>query len=99
MSVTCGPRPTARLKRRVFRNALGYAVELGRLGLNAVEKIQRDSRSVAETVAAVSLSHPRTPVRCWLSAARIVPTAIPAPCHPARHACTDGQCYATTSSV
>jgi hypothetical protein len=28
----------------VFHTAPGYAVELGRLGLNAVEKIQRDTR-------------------------------------------------------
>jgi len=29
---------------RVFRTAPGYAAGLGRLGLNAAEKIQRDTR-------------------------------------------------------
>ena len=44
MSVTCGPRPTARFKRAGVRTAPGYAVELGGLGWNAAGKIQRDTR-------------------------------------------------------
>ncbi len=35
---------------RVFRTAPGYAAALGRLGLNAAGKIQRDTRPGAERI-------------------------------------------------
>ena len=41
---------TARRKRAVFHNALGYAVELGLLPANPAGKIQRTAAAVAETV-------------------------------------------------
>jgi integrase len=41
---------TGRRKRAVFHNALGYAVELGLLPANPVDKIQRKPAPAAETV-------------------------------------------------
>jgi integrase len=41
---------TARRKRAVFHNALGYAVELGLLGANPLDRIQWKPGAVAETV-------------------------------------------------
>jgi integrase len=41
---------TQRRKRSVFYNALGYAVELGRLGSNPVDRIQWTAPAVAATV-------------------------------------------------
>ena len=41
---------TQRRKRSVFYNALGYAVELGRLGSNPVDRIQWTAPAVAQSV-------------------------------------------------
>ena len=41
---------TQRRKRSVFYNALGYAVELGRLGSNPVDRIQWTAPAVAASV-------------------------------------------------
>lgn len=50
---TCAGKPAAtaqRRKRAVFYNALGYAVEQGRLAANPVDRIQWKAPEVAETV-------------------------------------------------
>ena len=41
---------TQRRKRSVFYNALGYAVELGLLGSNPVDRIQWTAPAVAQSV-------------------------------------------------
>jgi integrase len=53
-SATLAGKPAAgstqRRKRSVFYNALGYAVELGRLGSNPVDRIQWTAPAVAQSV-------------------------------------------------
>ena len=60
------PGSTQRRKRSVFYNALGYAVELGRLGSNPVDRIQWTAPAVApERGTGGSSSAPPRPGRSW----------------------------------
>jgi hypothetical protein len=54
---------TQRRKRSVFYNALGYAVELGRLGSNPVDRIQWAAPPSPRAWTAGSSSAPRRPGR------------------------------------
>ena len=54
---------TQRRKRSVFYNALGYAVELGRLGSNPVDRIQWTAPAVAASVDRRVVSAPPRPGR------------------------------------
>jgi hypothetical protein len=65
MSVTCGPRPTARLKRAGVPQRARLRGRASPLALNAVEKIQRTAGPSPRPSAAVSRPRPRRPVRCW----------------------------------
>ncbi len=54
---------TQRRKRSVFYNALGYAVELGHLGSNPVDRIQWTAPAVARALTGGSSSAPPRPRR------------------------------------
>ncbi len=54
---------TTRRKRAVFANALGYAVELGLLPANPLDRIQWKAAAVAETVDRRSVASPPRPAR------------------------------------
>jgi integrase len=60
---------TARRKRAVFANALGYAVELGLLPANPLDRIQWKASAVAETVDHRSVASPAQ-ARSLLNAVR-----------------------------
>ncbi len=88
MSVTCGPRPTARHKRAgPQRTRLRRRVQ--QAGLERCQEDPADGRSVAETVGrGVAVTPARA--RALLAAARTVPTGRPAPCHPFAMPAQDG---------
>ena len=56
---------TQRRKRSVFYNALGYAVELGHLGSNPVDRIQWTAPAVAQSVDRRVVVSPALPRRSW----------------------------------
>lgn len=60
---------TMRRKRAVTYNALGYAVELGLIEANPIDKVQWRAAKVAHTVDRRVVANPAQ-VRAWLSAVR-----------------------------